>query len=158
MVAGFAWITKRKKSKTHPKTNFLLIFNGWKKIRKKLTRNYKKNCLIWTHVTFNWIVRLFDWPKICLRRQIIPILRRERAPKKPRFFGQNFTPYFTSFFFKNLPAAQKILVKMGFLQWFGGSQKINILVPVDLKKVHKMFEFFFWKSPCPFLKKEARPK
>ena len=52
------------------------------------------------------------------------ILRGERAPKKKK---RNFSvKIFLACFFKNLPAALKILLNM-----------------VDLKKVDKSFEFFF---------------
>ena len=50
-------------------------------------------------------------PKIFLKAPLAPIYTNfegERAPKKTRFFLSKFFGFLTVFFFKNLPAAQKI--------------------------------------------------
>ena len=87
-------------------------------------------------------------PKIFLKAPWAPIYTNfegERAPKKTRFFCQNFSKSakkrFFDCFFKNLPAAQKFLQKIGAKRCFGRALKIN-LVDLKKKKVVKILEIF----------------
>ena len=93
-------------------------------------------------------------PKIFLKApsaQIDTNFEGERAPKKTRFFCQNFSKsaqkrLFWLFFFKFACGAESF-AKIGAKKCFERARKINL---VDLKKkVVKIFDFF-WKSvPAP---------
>ena len=88
-------------------------------------------------------------PKIFLKAPLAPIYTNfegERAPKKTKFFCQNFSKSaqkrLFDCFFKNLPAAQKLFTKIGAKQCFGRARKINLVDLKKKKKVVKILENF----------------
>ena len=77
-------------------------------------------------------------PKIFLKAHLAPIytnFEEERAPKKTRFFCQNFSKsaqkWLFLLFFQKFACGAEILAKIGAKQCFGKARKINL---VDLKK------------------------
>ena len=75
------------------------------------------------------------------------ILRGERAPRKRNFSVKIFLERFLGLvFLKNLPAAHNTFHTIGSLYYFRRARKIKL---VDLKKDHKICNFFFRKHPPP---------
>ena len=93
-------------------------------------------------------------PKIFLKAPLAPIYTNfegERAPKKTRFFCQNFSKsaqkrLFWQFFFQKFACGAENLAKMGAKKCFGRAPKINF---VDLKKKRSSNFRFFLKIRPP---------
>ena len=92
-------------------------------------------------------------PKIFVKAPLVPIYTNfegEPAPKKTRFFCQNFSKSAQKrlfwLFFQKFACGAENLAKIGAKQCFGRTRKINL---VDLKKRLSKFWNIFWKSAPP---------
>ena len=101
-------------------------------------------------------------PKIFLKAPLAPIYSNfegERAPKKTRFFCQNFSKSAQKrlflLFFQKFACGAEHLAKIGAKHCFGRALKINL---VDLKKKKSRPNFrIFFKNPPPPLEKILDP-